>query len=131
VTTILIDYNVEGHAQRLWQVLQRHGWLELIPLEMTTFAELLLPKTATDRTVWRTAQNGQMLLLTANRNMDGLDSLEQVIREENHQDAFPVLTIASADRLVERDYCTRCALRIVEIVLDLENHRGIGRIFIP
>lgn len=63
--------------------------------------------------------------------MDGPDSLEQVIREENQENSFPVLTIASADRMGERDYCARCALRLVEIVLDLENQKGTGRVYIP
>ncbi len=36
-----------------------------------------------DRILWRFAQSNQMIILTANRNMKGKDSLEQVIREEN------------------------------------------------
>jgi hypothetical protein len=37
-----------------------------------------------------------MLLLTDNRNMVGVDSLEQTIREENQSAAFPVVTIRAA-----------------------------------
>ncbi len=33
---------------------------------------------ASDRLVWRYAQENQMMILTANRNMKGEDSLEQV-----------------------------------------------------
>ena len=48
---------------------------------------------ASDRLVWRYAQENQMMILTANRNMKGENSLEQVMREENTADSFPVLTI--------------------------------------
>ena len=72
-----------------------------------------------------------MILLTANRSMKGNDSLEQVLREENNPNSLPVLTISSLARFDERDYRDRCVDRIVEIVLDIENYRGVGRLFIP
>ena len=84
-----------------------------------------------DRTVWRTAQAQGMILLTHNRNMKGNDSLEQPIREENTPTALPVVTIGRIDRIRERDYRDRCAIRLVEIGLEIEKHLGTGRIFIP
>jgi hypothetical protein len=45
-----------------------------------------------------------MILLTANRTMKGKDSLEEVIREENAIDSFPVITIGNLYRIEERDY---------------------------
>jgi hypothetical protein len=41
------------------------------------------------------AQAQKMILLTANRNMEGDDSLEQTIRNENTLISLPVLTIAN------------------------------------
>jgi len=68
------------------------------------------------------AQENQMMILTANRNMKGDDSLEQVTREENTADSFPVLTIADIDRLDEFDYRELCVERLVEIVLEVGNY---------
>jgi predicted nuclease of predicted toxin-antitoxin system len=39
-------------------------------------ADVGLPDNSTDREVWRFAQANQMLLLTNNRNMEGVDTLE-------------------------------------------------------
>jgi hypothetical protein len=72
-----------------------------------------------------------MLLLTDNRNMVGVDSLEQTIRDENHVTALPVITISRADRVIERSYREQCAARLLDIVLSLDNHLGAGRVFIP
>ena len=58
---------------------------------------------ASDRLVWFYAQQNQRMILTANRKMKGDDSLEQVMREENTADSFPVLTITDIDRLDEFD----------------------------
>lgn len=63
--------------------------------------------------------------------MKGIDSLEQTIREENTSASLPVLTIGSLDRFSDREYREQCAVRLVDILLDLENYRGVGRIFIP
>jgi hypothetical protein len=63
--------------------------------------------------------------------MKGEDSLEQVMREENTAGSFPVITIGSLDRLDEPDYRERCIERLIEIVLDIENYMGAGRLFVP
>ncbi len=72
-----------------------------------------------------------MLLLTANRNAKGKDSLEQVIREENQPTSFPIITIGDPDRVNESDYRERCVERLVEIVIDIQDYMGAGRLFIP
>ena len=72
-----------------------------------------------------------MLILTANRNMKGEDSLEQIIREENTASSFPVVTVGDFKRLDEFDYREQCVDRLIEIVLDIENYMGCGRLFIP
>jgi len=128
---LLADYNAEGQARLLYQLLDDEGWLELCDVTVTTFRAIGLPTDTDDRTVWRTAQRREMVLLTANRSMTGSYSLEETIREENTARSLPVLTIALMTRLRERLYRERCCLRLVEIALDLDGYRGTGRIFIP
>lgn len=78
------------------------------------------------------AQANQMILLTANRGMKGEDSLEQVIREENTINSFPVITIGDADRfLADRAYRNRCVDRTLKILLDIKTWIGVGRLFVP
>jgi hypothetical protein len=73
-----------------------------------------------------------MILLTANRSMKGKDSLEQVMREENTSESLPVITVSSADRVLnDSEYRGRCVESLVEIVLDIDTYRGARRIFIP
>lgn len=128
----LIDHNLGGHAEILLGNIASQGWLELLPIRMVTFKEINLATHSNDRIVWRLAQANQMILLTANRSMKGKNSLEQVIREENTADSFPVITIGDADRfLADRVYRNRCVDRILEILLDIETWMGVGRLFIP
>ena len=72
-----------------------------------------------------------MIILTANRNMKGDDSLEQVIRENNSLQSLPVVTIGNKERLDEQIYREQCASRLVEILLEIENYLGVGRVYIP
>ncbi|WP_333301708.1 MULTISPECIES: ACP S-malonyltransferase [unclassified Microcoleus] len=127
----MIDHNLEGHAVILLGNIANQGWLALLPIRFVTFEEVGLSVDSDDRIVWRFAQENQMILLTANRTMKGEDSLEQVLREENTPDSFPVLTIGNVDRIDDRDYRNQCADRIVEIALDIEQYMGVGRLFIP
>ncbi|NEO55076.1 MAG: ACP S-malonyltransferase [Okeania sp. SIO3B5] len=128
----LIDYNLNGPALILLGSLTASGWLDLIDIRFVSFSEVELPMNSSDREVWRFAQANQMILLTANRNMKGKDSLEQVIREENTPTSLPVLTVANVERLLaDSNYRERCLNRLVEIAIDIEYYQGTMRIFIP
>ena len=129
--TVLADRDVEGQAFLLWGTLSATGWLELLPMRLVRFADVGLPYDSTDREVWRFAQASQMLLLTNNRNMDGVDSLEQTIHDEGHATALPVITLGRAERMSEGIYREQCVTRLLEIIVDLEDYHGVGRIFIP
>jgi Domain of unknown function (DUF5615) len=129
--TFLIDYNLDGYALIFLGILTKLGWLELLSIEFVTFREVGLSMDSSDRLVWRYAQAHQMLILTANRNMKGEDSLEQVMREENDENSLPVITISSLDRFSEPDYRERCLERLIAIVVDIEQYKGVGRLFIP
>lgn len=128
---ILIDHNIEGWTLLLWDTLTKTGWLELLSLEMVMFSDVGLSDDIDDRMVWRFAQANHMILLTANRNMIGNDSLEQTIRDENTITSLPVLTIGNVERLRDNLYRNECAERLLEIILNLENYRGTARMFIP
>lgn len=107
------------------------GWLKLLDIPMLTFNDVGLAIDSSDRAVWRFAQEKQLILLTGNRNSENEDSLERTIREENTPASLPVITIGVVSRMEERAYREQCAERLVEIVLNLENYLGIGRIYIP
>lgn len=131
MTTILVDHNIEGQAALLLGTYLEEGWADLSPVRFVTFQEVgLIPKSS-DRVVWRFAQAHEMVLLTNNRNMRGQDSLEQTLREENTPTALPVLTIGNIERIVERAYRARCAARLAEVIYELEQSRGVSRLFIP
>jgi len=128
----LIDHNLKGHALVFFGAIAPQGWLDIVPMQFVTFAEMDLSINSDDRTVWRLAQENQMILLTANRSMEGKDSLEQVLREENTSESLPVITVSNADRLLnDSEYRGRCVESLVEIVLDIDTYRGARRIFIP
>ncbi|EGJ32764.1 MULTISPECIES: hypothetical protein [Moorena] len=128
----LVDHNLEGHALLLSGSIASLGWLELLPIRFVTFAEIELSITSDDRVVWRFAQANQMILLTANRSMNGKNSLEKVMREENTSTSLPVVTIGDSDRVLsDPDYRNRCVDRLIEIIFDIDDYRGSMRLFIP
>lgn len=130
--TILVDHNIEGQARRLWGTMLAEGWLDLMPMRIVTLAAVGLSDDTSDRDVWRFAQAQQMVLLTANRRRKEQDSLEQTLREEHTSTSLPVVTIGNPNRVNNnKTYREQCATRLLEICLDLENHRGVGRVFIP
>jgi hypothetical protein len=98
----LIDHHLERYGVILLGKIANEGWLDLIPIRFITFKEIELPTDSNDRTVWRIAQENQMILLTANRNMQGEDSLEQVLREDNTPDSLPVVTMAICNNWFSR-----------------------------
>lgn len=129
--TVLVDHNIEGQAALLWSSLTTAGWSDLLALRFVTFVQIGLSVASTDRVVWEFAQDHAMLLLTANRNMDGRDSLERTIRDANEPTSLPVLTIGNIDRMVDASYRDQCAIRLAEITVDLADYHGVGRLYIP
>lgn len=77
-------------------------------------------------------QQREIVLLTANRNDEGPESLEATIRALNHPRSLPVFTIADPELvLVSRDYAERVAIQVLEYLLELDNFRGVGRLYVP
>ena len=93
-------------------------------INFVTFREVRLSMDSNDRILWCFSESNQIIILTANRNM-------KVIREENTLASLPVVTISDIKRLDEFNYRERCVDCMIEIVLNLENYKGLGRLFIP
>ncbi|WP_375499031.1 ACP S-malonyltransferase [uncultured Nostoc sp.] len=128
---VLVDYNLKGYVVLLQGTLAAEGWLDHLSISFVMLEEVGLAVDSNDRVIWQFAQANQMLLLTANRNAKGKDSLEQTIREEGTPTSLPVITIGSLERLIEREYREQCSARLADIVLYIENYLGVSRLFIP
>lgn len=97
-----------------------------------TFDDLQLSPETSDAIVWQTCQREQLILVTANRNADGPDSLEATLRMHNKATTLPVFTIANADRVIQsQDYAERVAVRLLDYLLDIDRVRGAGRLYLP
>ena len=129
---ILSDENCGGHAVAIFHALQRLGYVELLALSLKTLNDVGLKRNVDDETVWRFCQEHGYLLLTGNRTTkDGTESLELTVRHLVRPTSLPVLTIGDLNRVLSnRKYCQRCAEQLAEIVLDLENYRGITRLYL-
>ncbi len=127
----VVDNNIERQARVLFGAVTAKGWTDLVPMRLVSLSELGLPRSATDRDIWRQCQARGMLLLTANRASRGRDSLGAVLRDEASAGSLPVLTLADANRVHDRAYLDRCVSKIVDIALSLDRYLGAGRIYIP
>jgi hypothetical protein len=66
------------------------------------------------------------------RNEDGPESLEAVLQASHTPASLPVLTISEPQRLLSsRVYTHRVVERLVEYLIDVENLRGTGRLYLP
>jgi hypothetical protein len=50
-----------------------------MPIRFVGFEDVGLLENSSDRVIWQVEQSSQMIILTANRNMKGDASLEQII----------------------------------------------------
>jgi len=132
---IVADANNEGHVNLIVHLLNNGPlsalWQEL-ECRQLAFAQLALASESDDRLVWQACQLHDSVLITSNRNDEGDDSLEAVLRELNTSQSLPIVTIGDAQRLMrDRAYAERAASRLLEILVDLDALRGVGRLFIP
>jgi hypothetical protein len=61
---------------------------------------LRLQSDASDREVGEACQRAQLVLLTANRNDDGPESLEPNLQQHNMLASLPVFTLANDQRVL-------------------------------
>ena len=132
---LLADANVEKHFRFIVQILEancrREFWTAL-KLSALTFADLALVPATDDRTLWHRCQSEGLILLTANRNHDGPNSLEEAIRTLNQTHSLPVFTLAEPDRVLDDSrYREEVADQCLEYLVDVEKLRGTGRLYLP
>lgn len=135
MVSLLVDANLDGHAELLAMCLQSDNWRELrdhLDLRFLQFEQVGLDRTATDATVWRLCQERGFYLLTANRNQESDDALEATIRREGTADSLPVLTFADAQRVYQSAaYRERVVEKLLDYMLNRDVYRGAGRLFLP
>jgi hypothetical protein len=135
VNGILADANCAGHLALLLRLMQegwRHDVWEGLHLAYVSFADLGLHPDASDRAVWEVCQREQVILLTANRNDAGPDSLEATLQQHNTPHSLPVFTLANDQRVLrDRLYAEAVADRLIEFLFDIDSYRGTGRLYLP
>ena len=103
----------------------------LMPVVQVSFADLGLPPDASDREVCEVCQHEQVVLVTANRNDAGPESLEATIQHQNTPQCLPVFTLANDQRVLRnRQYADTVADRLIEALFDIDSYHGIGGIYL-
>jgi len=132
---ILADINAGKHVRAIVSVLTSDAWRDVwnsLGLSVAGFPALALSYDSPDAVIWKTCQREKLVLITGNRNDDGPDSLEAVIRGENQPDSLPVITLADPDRVLrDRLYAERVAEQILDYLMRIDEFRGTGRVYAP
>ena len=132
---IMADHDIEGQVRALLRLLTSAAWHEVwhgLAMHVESFASLRLPENTSDAAQWQFCQTQQIILITGNRNKAGPDALEAVIERNNTPTSLPVLTIGTPPRVLSsREYAERVAIRLLEVLLDVEQYRGTGRLYLP
>ncbi len=131
----MADHDIEGQIQVLLRLLTSAEWHALwteLAVRVESFASLDVPTNTPDAALWRLCQTQGIILITGNRNQDSPESLEAVMQTDNTAASLPVLTISEPQRiLASRAYAHRVVERLVEYLIDVENLRGTGRLYLP
>ena len=135
---VIADANFLGQLKRLLTILESEEWLpywQPLSLQVYDFDDIGLSLDAADRIVWERCQHEKLVLITGNRNDDGPDSLEAVIREAGGS-GLPVFTISDERRVMQDgNYARKVAINLLEYMIDLRDRPevvlGSGRIFLP
>jgi hypothetical protein len=135
VISLVADVNIQGHVNRLVDRMRSDHWRDYwdyLELRYLTFADLGLDAADVDAAVWTRCQERQALLITNNRNDDGPDSLSATIRIRNTPQSWPVFTLGNADAILAgAEYADQVIDRLLRYLLELENVRGTGRLYLP
>jgi hypothetical protein len=129
--TILVDQDLLGFDIFIEEGLKETGWDQLLQCQFKRLRDYDLPANLSDQEIWRFVQTHRLLLITNNRNSEDEESLQATIERENTADAWPIITVSDKDSLIQTGYRQRVAHRLVEIIIDLENYFGTGRLFVP
>jgi hypothetical protein len=135
VVTIVADANLDGHAALLDARMRLETWREIreyLDIRFVHLEEMGLDCEAADVLVWRLCQERGYYLLTANRNHESEDSLEATIQREGTSNSLPVFTFADAQRVHQTaTYLDKVVEKLLDYLLNQDNYRGCGRLFLP
>ncbi len=135
VIALIADANIEGQVELLATRMQAEPWREVyefLQIRCIRFADAGLDRADSVAVVWQRCQDLGLVLVTDNRNNDGPDSLENTIRKQNMPTSLPVFTIGDARALANStEYANRVIERLLEYLLELDNVRGTGRLYLP
>ena len=133
--SLLADANIQGQIEILVARMQIGHWRDFwdhLQLRQVTFTDVGLQPSDSDSVVWHHCQQLELLLLTDNRNDDGPESLEATIRSNNRPTNLPVFTISNARQLsASASYSERVIDRLFIYLLEFDNLRGTGRLYLP
>jgi len=129
--TVMLDNDISGHRDLFAGTLRATSWDEYNLVRFVTMEEAGIASNSDDREVWRFCQRNSLILLTANRNKDDSDSLEETLEQENTANSLPVITVTDPQRIAEPAYRESCVYSLLNIILDLNNYLGSARQFIP
>lgn len=131
---ILSDHNIEGHFRALIAIWETEPWREIwkeLDVAVESFGSLEILPDVSDAELWHACQQHRVVLVTANRNDDGPDSLEATISRYSQKTSLPVLTLANPRRFAQdREYAIEVAETVLEYLLEIERYRGTGRIYV-
>jgi len=135
VISLLADANIQGQVEILVGRMQSEHWRDFwdyLQVRHVTFADVGLQPADSDAVIWHRCQQMGLILLTDNRNDDGPDSLVATIRAHNQPTSLPVFTIGNIRQLTESPaYADRVIDHLFEYLLELDNVRGTGRLYLP
>jgi hypothetical protein len=121
--------------ERIRAALESEIWNEFwayLSIPIMAFDEVGLEDNSPDDVVWRLCQHSNWVLITGNRNSRGSDSLEETIRRESTADSLPVITVGDPEQVMTSSlYVERVTEKLLEYLLQIENLRGTGRLFVP
>ncbi len=128
---ILLDHDIEGYDVYIETGWRETGWDQVFTLEFNRLRDFSLPDNSPDQEIWRFVQRERLLLITNNRNNEVETSLQATIERENTPDSVPIITVSDKESLTRADYRQHVANRLAEIIADLEDYLGAGRIWVP
>ena len=135
VFRLMSDNDVQGQVSRLMDICQLPPWCEFwqaMDCTLYNFADLNLSNDATDAEIWHACQEKGVVLITGNRNAEGPNSLEATIRSRSNSRCLPVLTLADPNRILyDRAYASLVVERLFDVLVDIEEVLGVGRLYLP
>ncbi len=132
---LLADANIKGFVDLLVTLMQHEPWKffwDHLQLRYVQFLDFGLSVDSADELVWQTCQKNDLYLITDNRNKKAADSLETTIQNQNTPTSLPVFTIGNVQRIRHsREYAERVVESLLQYLMQEDNIRGTGRLFLP